>query len=478
MNVWMISPEMAPFIKVGGLGDVVGALPKALGALGLDVTVFVPFVRGVNPSGCEIRDLGMTVDVKETGGTVTARLLETRIPGSRVKTVFIDCPKYFDRDGVYGTPKGEFPDNAIRFAFFCRAALLAGRRTSPGPDIIHAHDWAAALALFYARAPEHYGLSSDIGRARLVMSIHNMAHQGRFPKQIVPELGIDWSRFNHIELEYWDMINFLKAGIVFSDAIATVSPTYAREIQLPENGFGLDGVLGERAYRLHGILNGIDYASYDPKTDPALIRNFGPKDLSVREENKEGLQRLMGLDDGDEPVIGMVARFVEQKGVEILLGLMDRMEGLGIKWALLGAGEERYENALIEAAKRFPGKVGLKVGFSEDLARKIYAGSDFFFMPSVFEPCGLSQMIAYRYGSIPIVRATGGLIDTVEDFESGGAGVLFTHPTVDEADHALRRALNLYGDRKGLADLRKTGMGFDYSWKASAGKYADLYGML
>lgn len=475
MNVWMISPEMAPFIKVGGLGDVVGALPKAMGELGVDVTVFAPYVRGVNLSGCEIRDAAVELEVESGGGPVRARLLETSLPSSRVKVVFIDCPKYFDRDGVYGTSLGAFPDNAQRFSFLCRAALLAGRKTSPGPDIIHAHDWPAALALFYARAPEHYGLTSDIGRARLVLSIHNMAHQGSFPKEMLPELGIPWNRFNHLEVEFWDMLNFLKTGIIFSDAIIAVSPTYASEIQEPENGFGLDGVLRERAYRLYGILNGIDTVSYDPETDPTLYKTFGPGSLNAREINRAGLIKLMGLDDADGPVIGMVSRFVAQKGVEVLLGLMERTGGLGVKWALLGAGEERYEKGLVEAAEALGGKVGLKVGFSEDLARKIYAGSDFFFMPSVFEPCGLSQMIAYRYGSIPIARATGGLLDTVKDFESGGAGVLFTHATVDEADHAVRRAVKLYGDKKRMLELRRTGMSLDYSWKSSAEKYVELY---
>lgn len=479
MNVWMISPEMAPFSKVGGLGDVVGALPGALSKLGVKTTVFVPHLPEMESGKWAITDTGIEITLPSGVGEVTARVLETTLGPDAVRVVFINCPQFFHREGIYGTPDGEYWDNAQRFAFFSRAAIEAGRRLAPGPDVIHAHDWPAALSLFYARAPEHYGEMADIKNAALVQSIHNLSYQGRFHKELLPELGIGWHRFNFLELEFWDAINFLKAGIVYSDAIVAVSPSYAHEIQSPENGWGLDGLLRERRDCLHGILNGIDTQLFDPAKDKALEATFTSNRLAPRIKNKAALRAFFGLPQTDAPLVGIVTRFVFQKGIDILLELWQRLPHLGVQLALLGTGEKRYEDELTQMARSMPEIVGLKVGFSDELARRIYGGSDFFMMPSLFEPCGLGQLIALRYGAVPVVRRTGGLSDTVKDFGlPDGDGVVFDHPTADDAAHALWRATELYRDADNFIAVRKRGMARDNSWKASAAKYAELYGSL
>lgn len=475
MNVWMISPEMAPYSKVGGLGDVAGALPAALCKLGVKTSVFAPYLPDMAGGGWKITDTGVRVSAPSWGSEPESRVLEVST-GNGVGVFLIDSPLHFHREGLYGTPHGDHWDNAQRFAYFTRAAIEAGRKLAPAPGVVHAHDWPTGLAPFLVRAPEHYGALPEFADTATVQSIHNLSHQGRFQKELLPELGISWHRFNHLELEFWDSVNFLKAGLVFSDAIVAVSPTYAREIQTPEHGWGLDGVLRERADRLHGIVNGIDTDAFDPATDKALASTFAANRLAGRAKNKAQLRGIMGLPESDKPVVGAVTRFVFQKGIDILLDLAPRIESLGVQFALLGTGEKRYEDALTHLAMTMPETVAVKIGFSDEIARIVYGGSDFFFMPSLFEPCGLGQLIALRYGAVPIVRRTGGLNDTVTDFGAeDGVGVVFDHPTADDAAHALWRATELYKDADRFVGTRKRGMGRDNSWKHSAREYAALY---
>jgi starch synthase len=308
------------------------------------------------------------------------------------------------------------------------------------------------------------------------MSIHNLSYQGRFPKELLPLLGIGWERFNHLELEFWDTINFLKAGLVYSDAIVAVSPTYAQEIRTHEHGWWLEGVLSERQDRLYGIINGIDTEVFDPARDSDIKAVYSAKSPKKRAPNKTALREELNLPQWETPLIGMVSRFVSQKGLDILLEMGDRIPHLGVQWALLGTGEAYYEVALKGLAAKYPEHVSVSIGFSDALARRIYSGSDFFFMPSLFEPCGLGQMIALRYGSLPIVRRTGGLSDTVPDIGlPDGVGIVFDHPTADDASHAVWRAKELWQNKKFMEKVVKRGMEKDFSWTGSARQYKELY---
>ena len=472
----MIGSEMAPYSKTGGLGDVMGALPGALARLGCEVTVVVPFLPSMDRARWGIADSGVDVRARLDGAWRTARVLETRISGYRV--LFLHYPPYFDRDGLYGTAFGDHGDNAQRFAFFAYAAVEAARQRAPLPDVVHVHDWQAALIPLLLRAPEHYGRFGDLSRAATVLTVHNLSYQGVFPKEALPKLGISWAHFRLEELEFWDQINFLKAGLTAADAITTVSPTYAQEIQTPEQGWGLDGVLRERAGVLHGVLNGIDRDAWDPGADPLIPAAFTARTLCRRTENADALRQELKLPPDGGPIVGVVSRLAEQKGIELVLGLSDRLRGLGLQWAILGSGDARYEKALRALARRHPKVVGAKVGFDERIARLIYAGSDFFCMPSLFEPCGLGQLIALRYGSVPIVRSTGGLADTVRDLdEPGGVGIVFGPATSEALEGALVRARDLAAQPEEFLDVRKRGMGLDFSWEASAREYLRIYGV-
>jgi starch synthase len=472
----MVGSEMGPFSKTGGLGDVMGALPGALARLGCDVTAMIPYLpsmaahRGIEPTGVE-------VEVQIDGSRRRARVLESRLEGG-VRVLLIDYPPYFDREALYGTAHGDYEDNAQRFAFFCYAAIEAGKAMAPGPDVVQAHDWQAALVPFLLRAPEHYGDDPAVVGTFTVQTIHNLAYQGVFPKTVLPGLGIAWSHFHLGELEFYDHVNFLKAGLTSADQVTTVSPTYAREIQSAANGWGLDGVLTQRAKQgaLVGILNGIDTESWDPAADEHLATRYAVHTLHQRKGNTAALRLRMGLPPADAPVVGMVTRLAEQKGIDLLLELGDRMGALKMQWAILGSGDHRYETAIRDLARKYPDRVSVRIGFEEGLARLIYAGSDFFCMPSLFEPCGLGQLIALRYGSLPIVRETGGLADTVVDVRvREGSGIVFGEPTTQALEKALRRARSLFDKPGRLNRAREIAMSRDFSWGHSAHAYLKLF---
>jgi starch synthase len=421
LDILLVTPEVAPFSKTGGLADMSGSLALALARLGHAVTIVTPRYRGVDAAG---RAAGR-VRVAFGDGIHDVGLLEQAL-AERVRVVFVEHAPYFDRAGLYGERGADYPDNGFRFALLSRvAADLVGRDLQP--SVVHAHEWQTGLTPVYlSRRP-----GADLhDRAPVVFTIHNLAYQGVFPSTLLPAVGLDWSVFTASGLEYWGQASFLTAGISFSDFVTTVSPRYAEEILTPEYAFGFEGVLAARRDRLVGILNGIDESVWDPETDPFLPATYGAGNLDGKLRCKAELLRTFGLPQDDaglnRAVVGMVSRMVDQKGLDLLAQAAEELPGLDATFVIVGTGEPRYEEMWARLAARHPDRIGVRVGFDEGLAHLVEAGADMFLMPSRFEPCGLNQMYSMRYGTVPIVRATGGLYDTVEDFdERTGRGTGF-----------------------------------------------------
>ena len=470
----MIASEAVPFAKTGGLGDVAGALPAALARLGCDVTLVVPRYRGVT-GGTAVISFPLTVG----GRTLEVSFVEQPLaPGARA--VLVDCPELFDRAELYGVGNADYPDNAFRFAAFTRAALEFAGRQDVHPDVVHAHDWQAGLAAAYVRTL--YATHPELARAALVFTIHNLAYQGLFPPHWMPALDLGWDLFGIDGLEFWGKVSFLKAGVNFSDVITTVSARYAKEIQTPEYGFGFDGLLRRRTERLVGILNGIDTTAWNPAADPYLPEPYDADRLDGKQASKRALLERMGLpaDAGAmaRPLVGMVSRLVDQKGFDLLAALGERLLALDAAFVLLGSGEARYQEQWQALSARAPARVAVRIGFDEPLAHLIEAGADLFLMPSRFEPCGLNQMYSLRYGTVPVVRATGGLDDTIVNWSprtGRGTGFKFTDATPEALLAALRKGLEVYRDRPAWRSVQLQGMACDYSWDASARHYGKVY---
>ncbi len=463
MRVAFVASEVAPFSKTGGLGDVAGALPGALRDLGAEVVVVSPLHRSARRH--PLRETPHRLAVPVGASTVPVAV---RRSGD---AYFIEHDPSFDREGLYGTPEGEYGDNAARFVLFSRAALLLLRELG-APDVVHAHDWQSGLVPIYARTLHAAGFE----RTRTVFTIHNLAYQGRFPPEAVPLTGLDWGHYTWRELEFHGTLSFLKAGLVWADALTTVSPTYAREIQTPEQGYGLDGVLRERSGDLHGILNGADTDAWDPSRDPRLPARYSARSLAGKAACKAALQRRFGLaEDPAVPLLGMVTRLTVQKGIDLLLGALDDIFSGPGQLAVLGSGERPYEEAVRAAAARRPGRMGAVIGFDDGLAHLVEAGSDVFLMPSRYEPCGLNQIYSLRYGAVPVVRSTGGLADTVEE---GVTGFTFGPYAPGALAGALRRALSAFRDREAWARMMRAGMAKDFGWAAPARRYLELYASL
>ncbi len=469
MKILFIASEVAPFSKTGGLGDVAGALPAALAALGHDVKVVTP--RYAQVRDARLTPTGHTLHLRFPFGEERGALLSVRL-SEHHEVLFLENARYFEREGLYEDRFGAFGDNHRRFAYLSMGALQAAQRLQFYPDIIHLNDWQAGLAAVALRRGFQ---ATPLAHARSVFTIHNLAYQGQFGKEVMGELGLPWELFTADEgLEFHDAVNLLKAGIVFSDAITTVSPTYAREIQTPEQGFSLDGVLRRYQGRLTGILNGIDTREWDPATDPLLPARYEAGALAGKAECKRELLRRAGLPEGDAPVFGIVTRLVWQKGVDLLMEVLPTALQADMRFVAVANGERHYEEWLLSLQERFPQQVGVHIGFDQGLSHLVEAGSDFFLMPSRYEPCGLNQMYSLRYGTVPIVRATGGLADTVEGGLEG-TGLLF------EAFHrvallgAIRRALALYAEPPRLEGFRRRGMARDFSWAGSARRYENLF---
>ncbi len=478
-RVVFLTPEMAPLAKTGGLADVTGALPKYLARNPMvEVAVIMPLHREVRKKNLTLKPVLEHLTVNWPGPEKSFSVREFQSEGFRV--YLIDNPGLFDRDYLYSTPEGDYPDNGERFAFFSLAALETLRALSLKPDIIHAHDWQSALAFAYLR--HRTAVDGFFANTRLLFTIHNLAYQGLFPADLLDRVGLPGHLFNPEDLEFYGKVNFLKAGLLYSDAITTVSPTYSREIQTPEFGCGLEGVLRKRSDRLFGILNGIDYLDWNPETDPALPAHYSKGHLAGKSVCRLELLRYFNFPlDSNRPVVGMVSRLAGQKGFDLLVRSLDQLLQKELYLVILGTGEIEIQNLLIEAQKKYPGRLGLKIAFDDRLARLIYAGSDFFLIPSRYEPCGLTQMYSLRYGTVPIVRSTGGLKDTVCEFNPAtlkGNGFLFEDYQTGPLVEAVSRALAFYRKEPFWSRLVENGLDSNYSWEKSAEDYFSLYRQL
>jgi starch synthase len=475
MRVVMLAPEVHPYAKTGGLADVLAALPAALTRIGVEVRVCLPAYRTA------LRAPGPLPVVLRLHAPVSSRMEPAEIlavPDAPVPTFLVRADRFFDRDGLYGVGGRDYDDNAERFAFFCRAALEWLRHASPAPDILHMHDWQTALVPAFLRATAD--LYPELAAVRTVQTVHNLAFQGRFPSEEWHLLNLDPRHFVPDGLEFFGDINYLKAGLLFADAITTVSPRYAEEIQTPSFGSGLDGVLRMRADRLRGILNGVDDAVWNPASDPFVPAHYDQGDLRGKARCKAALQAELGLAVSPEPaLLAVVSRLAEQKGLELLGAVLPGLlKTRAVQFVALGSGDARYEELLVGLAGQFPGRVGVRIGFDEPLAHRIEAGADVFLMPSRFEPCGLNQLYSLRYGTVPVVHATGGLDDTVVEFDAReglGTGFKFTPYTEEAFLAALRRALDTRRDAAAWQRLVTNGMSQDFSWQRAAREYARLY---
>jgi starch synthase len=472
MRILMVASEAAPFAKTGGLADVVGALPRALARLGHEVDVVMPRYRGIT-AGSHLGRLPVALGPQLLG----ADFYSTAHGG--VRTLFVDHPGYYDRDYLYGVADRDYADNPERFAFLCQAALTWAAADGLY-DVVHAHDWQAGLVPVLAAQMFRTGALTT--RLPTVFTIHNLAYQGIFDASWLPRLGLPWELMRPDAIEYWGRVSFLKAGIVFSRFITTVSPRYAGEIQTPEFGFGFDGILRERADELVGILNGIDYDQWDPGHDPNLPMPFSMSNVEGKQAAKRALHERLQLPVTDEalaqPTIGIVARMVDQKGFDLLAVLADELPRLGARFAVVGSGERRYEDLWLALAARHPDRIAVFIGFDDRLTHLIEAGADLFLMPSRFEPCGLNQMYSLRYGTVPLVRAVGGLADTVQNYDPQagvGTGFTFDEYSPQALLGTLRWALSVFQDRKAWARLMRAGMQQNHSWDDPARRYVSVY---
>jgi starch synthase len=473
VSILMVGSEALPFSKTGGLADVLGALPLALGKLGHHVTLVTPKYRGVRAHGTT-----RTIQVGGIGGAVAETKLVEQPLAENVRAVLIDRPELYDRDTLYGAG-GDYPDNPRRFAFLCRAALEFARQSEETFDILHAHDWQAGLAPVYLRT--RYADEPRLDGMTAVFTIHNLAYQGNFPADWLAPLELGPELMSMDALEFWGQVSLLKGGIVFSDSVTTVSPTYAREIQTHEYGFGFDGVLATRAAHLHGILNGIDTDRWDPRRDSFLPEPYDENSLDKKESARRALIELLcpatPFDRFARPLVGCVSRLVDQKGFDLFAELAPTLLSYG-SFAVLGTGDPRYEKLLRDLAAKYPDRFAVKIGFDESLAHLIEGAADIFLMPSRFEPCGLNQMYSMRYGTVPVVRATGGLDDTVADYNDAtriGTGFKFGPYTPVALLEAMDRAKTVFANPSDWKRLQAAGMRQDFSWDRSAREYVKLY---
>ena len=474
MHIAFAASECVPFSKTGGLADVVGALPRALAALGHQVTVYLPKYRQTRLFGAQtlIRSLTIPFDDQYRFCSVV-----TDGNHSGVSFCFLDYPPFFDREALYGTSAGDYPDNAERFALFSRAVLEACKILGV-PDIFHCHDWQTALipillSTQYAGDPAFRDVAT-------VFTIHNMGYQGLFPPDTLALLMLPWDLFTITKMEFFGQVNFLKGALAFSDFITTVSKKYSQEIQTTEYGFGLEGVLHNRASTVTGILNGVDYDEWSPEKDKYITARYSPQDLGAKAKCKQDLLAAFGMTAANPnlPVLGIVSRFVAQKGFDLIAQIMDRLAREEMIVVGIGSGDKVYEEMFMRLGRQFPHKIAVKIAYDNALAHEIEAGSDMFLMPSKYEPCGLNQIYSLKYGTVPIVRATGGLDDTIEPWDartSKGTGFKFTDYKGEALLLTIKEALRAYRDQTSWQTLMRNGMSRDFSWNASAKEYVRVY---
>jgi starch synthase len=472
MRILMIASEAIPYAKTGGLADVVGSLPAALARLGHRVDVVIPRYRGITDG----------VPVGRLTVPLGAELIDTTFyaaPGA-VQVIFIDQPRYFDREHLYSIGNQDYRDNAERFAFLSRAALEWAGSTGQTYDIVHSHDWQAGLVP--VMLPRFYGTHRTLSGIPCVFTIHNLAYQGIFAAEWLPALGLGWDLMHVSAMEFWGRISYLKGGITFSRLITTVSPRYSQEIQTPTFGFGFDGILRHRSADLVGILNGIDYDRWNPERDVHLPQRFSASNLAGKRAAKRLVLDTYGVPVNAatlaRPLVGMISRLIDQKGFDLLAAIADELPTLDATLVLLGTGERWYEELWRTLAARHPDRIGARIGFDEALAHRIEGGADLFLMPSRFEPCGLNQMYSLRYGTVPLVRATGGLYDTVRNYDprtGDGTGFTFNDYSPQALLSTLRWALDIYKNKNVWRRIQTAGMREDNSWDASARQYVRVY---
>jgi len=475
MRLCFISSEVFPFSKTGGLADVSGALPKALAKKGVDVCVLTPKYKSVNKF--DLKEL-YRASLKIGSRSEEYTLYEYKNSNNHLIYYFIGNDHYFNRDNLYGEGTQDYIDNAERFSLFSYAALDILKKMDFQPDIIHTNDWQSALVNIYLKL--YYKNDDFFKNSNTILTIHNIGYQGIFDKNKMQTLNLPWDIFNIDGIEFYNQINLLKGGIIFADAVTTVSKTYSQEIQTEEYGARLDGVLKKFSYKLSGIVNGLDYDVWNPKTDKFIKFPYDENNISGKYENKKALQKELKLDYTNVPLFGMVSRLASQKGVDLATAAIEKIlkKYTDAEFAILGTGDKELEKKLKEMAKKYKKKIAAIIGFDEGLAHRIYAGSDFFMMPSKYEPCGLGQMIAYRYGAIPIVRATGGLKDTVENYDmvsQKGSGFVFEKYDSSELFETVLKAKALFSRKNEIESLVKKVMRFDYSWDNQATEYIKLY---
>lgn len=476
LNVVIASPEAEPFAKTGGLADVAGSLPLALKNLGCKVVLVLPYYRQVTLKEIKAGPTGLEITVPIGKRKITGQVLQAHLDG--VPVYFIRRDEFFDRTYIYGTPEGDYFDNLERYAFFSRGVLellKAGGFGGFAPDVIHCNDWQTGLIPAYLR--DTYKNDPFFSKVATVFTIHNIAYQGLFPGNLFDVTHLSPAIFNPDALEFWGQINLLKGGLAYADILTTVSRQYSKEIQTPEYGAGLEGFLKRRKADLYGVLNGVDYEEWDPEKDQRIPENYSADDLKGKLACKRKLLKEFGLKlKPDTPLIGMISRLAAQKGFDILSEAMPELMKLDIGIVILGSGEKRYKDLIEGLASLYPNRLSVKIAFNNGISHLVEAGSDMFLMPSRYEPCGLNQMYSLKYGTIPIVRATGGLEDTVRDYKDNeGTGFKFKEYSASALVEKVKEALAVYKDKKAWAELQRRAMAGNFSWEESAKRYLELY---
>jgi starch synthase len=479
MKIVIATPEAFPFSKTGGLADVSGSLPKALGKAGEETYLVIPFYRMTRPMQKQFKKTGKQVAVKVGDKNVTGEIWEGK-HGKNVKVYLIENNGYFDRDGLYGNANGDWPDNAERFTFFAKATLELCKTFGIKPDIMHCHDWQTAQIPTYLKTT--YKDDPTFAGTRVVFTIHNMSYQGLFPYENWNTFGFDNSLWSPNYLEFWGKINLMKGGIIFSDSVTTVSVKYSQEIQTQEFGCGLDGLLSEYKYKLTGITNGADYDEWDPAKDPFIISNYSRRSLAGKSKCKASLQKRFKLTTRESiPLIGMVTRIVDQKGFDLISSTIEDLFKRDLQLVILGTGEPTYHELLKKYQAKYPTKMGVEIAYDNKLAHQIEAGSDMFLMPSRFEPCGLNQMYSLKYGTIPIVTPVGGLEDTIKNVDPQnklGNGFKMANYSKEALLNAIDVAISSFKKKSIWSELVSRAMACDFSWDHTAEQYVRLFQIL
>jgi starch synthase len=475
LKILFVSSEVRPFAMSGGLGDVSGALPKYIKKRGHDIRVVMPSYGSIDRSSHGFT--GSPLGVPVGGNEVWCGVSHSYLPQSDVPVFFIENNNLFDRGGLYGDENGEYGDNSLRFSLLSRGALQLCHYLGWYPDVIHCNDWQTALIPGFLNSIEG---DSQLGKAATLLTIHNLGYQGRFPSEKFNDTGLPWNQYTHMGYEYKNGLNILKGGIYHSTLINSVSRSYAHEIQTPQMGEGLDGVLREKGAFLYGVVNGIDQEEWNPSTDPHLPAHFSANSLEGKKKNKKELQMELGLEVRDDlPLVAMVTRLAHQKGIDLVAEAIHRMMDLGIQFVLVGTGEKWAEKYFGDLNHQYPGRMKNILAFDTHLAHKVEAAADLFLMPSRYEPCGLNQIYSLRYGTLPVVRATGGLNDTVSNYDQetgGGTGFKFWDFNSDSLVGVVSWAVDTYKNRPNhFITMQKRAMGIDFSWTNSAQEYEELY---